>query len=440
MFALRNRRQGDTAVATAVRFDDVLDLLHDPDERVRERAARRLARLARNGLSMEQGIMALKASTLPYPRRRFRGDDTSVDLIRAALTVPFPEYLESIRQRFHLWNPKARKEIMARLVRIEDERAAVAIVELLREHARSRKIKSLPLGLYANVPQFADVLFPELSNYLDVPRLRVGIVDYALSFVAAHQIEGETLVPHLGTLLELYARRREQLMPSQSTDGVAWRWDYEYYRWRGQAGVLLDLFGYIPAPEVLPILREAVDKYTDPRLRMYAVLSLMRHNEDVPAVTVAEIAADPECRKLLFDGLQKVERYQLYPVKLRTQAALAESDLVNWLTHPHELGRAPDELELMRTVTFDSETDMGLVDYYLFRFHLDGEHWATKLGGMVGVAGPFVRKDAPTVQSLGDTHSQFRRWDDKTLEEHVADVRQLFTAWRERHNTSKDEA
>ncbi len=424
---------------TAVRFDDVLDLLHDTDERVRERSARRLMRLARTGLSLEQGMRALKASTLPYPRRRFRGDDTGVDLIRAALAVPYPEYLESICQRFHLWNAKCRRELMSRIVRIEDERAAVAIVELLQQHARPRRLKSLPLGLYANVPQFADVLFPELLNYLDVPRLRVNVVDYALSFVAAHQIEGEMLVPYIGTLIEMYTRRREQLLPAQRSDGVAWRWEHEYYRWRGQAGVLLDLLGYIPAPEVVPILREAVDQYTDPRLRMYAALSLMRHNEEVSTATVAEIAACPECRKLLFDGLQKIERYQLYPGHLRTQSALAESDLVNWLTHPHELGRAPDELELVRTITFDSETDMGVVDYFLYRFHLDGEHWATKLGPMAGVAGPFVRKEAPTVQSLGDTHSQFRRWDEKTLDEHVGDVRQLYNAWRDRH-TAKDEA
>ena len=45
----------------------------------------------------------------------------------------------------------------------------------------------------------------------------------------------------------------------------------------------------------------------------------------------------PECRKLLFDGLQKLERFQLYPTHLRTQAALAESELVNWLVHPREL-------------------------------------------------------------------------------------------------------
>lgn len=424
---------------TAVRFDDILELLHSSDERERERAARQLVRLGRLGLTVEQGLRALKASTLPYPRRRSRDDDTSVDLIRAALTVPYPEYLESIEKRFHLWNPRARREALSRLVRIEDKRAAGTIVELLRKHGRSGLIRSLPLGLYAHVPQFADVLFPELLNYLDVPRLRLNVIDFALSFVAGHQIEGDILAPHVGTLLELYGKRRDRLVLAQRAgDQVGWRWELDYHRWRGQAGVLLDLFGYITDERVVPVLREAVDRYTDPRLRMYAALSLMRHNEDVDPVTVAEIAACPECRRMLFDGLQKVERYQLFPVGLRNQASLAESDLVNWLVHPRELSRAPDEVELMQVVSLDSGTEAGWIDYYLFRFRLHGDHWAARFGWLAGVAGPFIRRDAPTIQSLGDTHSAYRPWAEKSLEEHVADVRQLFASWRDRHAPKDD--
>jgi hypothetical protein len=421
-----------------VRFDDIIEMLHSPDERERERSARHLIRLGRLGLSPEQGLRALKASTLPYPRRRSRTDDTSVDLIRAALMVPYPEYLPSIEKRFHLWNPQARRVALVRLVRIEDERAAGTLLVLLREHARTGKIRSLPLGLYAHAPQYADVLFPELLNYLDVPKLRLGVVDYALSFVAAHQIEGDVLVPHVPALLSLYAKRLDRLLPAQRSDGVAWRWEFDYHRIRGQAGVLLDLMGYIPFPGLVPVLRDAVEKFTDPRLRMYAVLSLMRHNQDVSPEVVADIAACPECRKLLFDGLQKVERYQLYPMRLRTQAALAESDLVNWLVHPRELSRAPDEVELAQVVSFDSGTEAGWIDYYLFKYRVTGDHWASRFGWLAGVSGPYVRREAPTVQALGDTHSNYRPWDEKSLEDHVGDVRQLFTMWRERH-TSKDE-
>jgi hypothetical protein len=436
----RNRDPGDgaTAVPTAVRFDDILEQLHSTDERERERAARQLTRLGRVGLTPEQGLRALKASTRPSPRRRRRGDDTSVDLIRAAFAVPYPDYLPSVVQRFHLWHDRARKEVLARLVRIEDERAASALLTLLRQHARTGRVRSLPLGLYAYAPQFAEVLFPGLLEFLDVPRLRLSVVEYALSFAAAHLIDGETLRQAAGQFLAMYRQRRDKLVPAQQAEGVAWRWDLDYHRRRWQAGVLLDLLGFVPEPEALETLREALAVYTDPRLRLYAVLSLLRHNEEVDPALVAEIAGCPESRKWLFDGLQKLERFHLYPTALRTQAALAESDLVNWLLHPRELGRAPDEIELMQVVTFNSETDAGWLDYYLFRFKVGGEHWAARLGWLAGVSGPFVRKDAPTIQSLGDTHSAYRPWDDKSQDDHVSDVRQVMKSWRERH-LSRDE-
>jgi hypothetical protein len=166
---------------------------------------------------------------------------------------------------------------------------------------------------------------------------------------------------------------------------------------------------------------------------MYALLSLLRLDLDVDAKAVAGVAADPEARKWLFDGLQKLERYHLYPAAYRAQAALAESDLVNWLIHPTELGRAPEEVELVQAVPFDTNTDAGWADYYLFRFRTDPPHWAARYGWLAGVSGPFLRKDAPTIQALGDTISTFTPWDRKAPAEHVADVRELMKTWRERH-------
>ena len=71
--------------------------------------------------------------------------------------------------------------------------------------------------------------------------------------------------------------------------------------------------------------------------------------------------------------------------------------------------------------------------YYLFRFRSAAPHWAARYGWLVGVSGPFVRKDQPTIQALGDTFSAFTPWDRKTLAEHVEDVRELMKTWRERH-------
>jgi hypothetical protein len=193
------------------------------------------------------------------------------------------------------------------------------------------------------------------------------------------------------------------------------------------------LLGHVPTPEVEAELRRAVAEYTDPRLRLYALLSLLRHDRDVAPRTVAAVAADAESRKWLYDGLQKLERFHLYPAARRTQAELAESDLVNWLIHPTELGRAPEALQLVQQIPFDTGTDAGWADYYLFRFRTEPPHWAARYGWLVGVSGPFLRKDQPTIQALGDTFSTFTPWDRKSPAEHIEDVRELMKTWRERH-------
>jgi hypothetical protein len=420
-------------VPTAMRLDDLLELLHSSHPRDVERAARRLRRLGRLGLTPDQGLLLLKASSLPYPPRRDPADDTAVDLIRAALQVPYPEYLGPIVDRYPHWHRRARAEALSLLMRIEDRRAAEAVVEIVRRHARDGGVPKLPLGLYAAHPQHAEVFFRELFAYLDVPRLGFSVAALALSFAGSHQLEPGALEPHADQLLALYTRRRERLVPAQQADGVGWMWESKYHRRRWQGGVLLDLLGHVPTPAVEAELWRAAGEYTDPRLRMYALLSLLRHDREVGPAAVAAVAESAEARKFLFDGLQKLERFHLYPAAYRNQAALAESDLVNWLIHPTELGRAPDAVELVQAVPFDTETDAGWADYYLFRFRTDAPHWAARYGWIAGVSGPFLRKDAPTIQALGDTFSTFTPWDRKPAAEHVEDVRELMKTWRERH-------
>jgi hypothetical protein len=416
-----------------MRLEDLLDQLHSPHERTRERAVRRLFRRGRAGFTPDQGLLVLKASSLPYPPRRDPADDTAVDLLRAALQVPYPEYLPHVVHRYPHWHARARAEALHLIMRIEDRRAAEAVMAIVRRHARAGGVPKLPPGLYATAPQHAEVFFPEVLDYLDVPKLAFSVAALTLSFASAHQLEPGLLVPYADAVLALYAKRRDALERAQRRDGVAWRWDPKYHRRRWPAGVLLDLLGHAPTPPVEAELRRAAAAYTDPRLRLYALLSLLRHDRDVDARAVAAVAADPESRKWLFDGLQKLERFHLYPAAYRTQAALAESDLVNWLIHPTELGRAPEKIELMQAVPFDTGTDAGWADYYLFRFRTAAPHWAARYGWIAGVSGPFLRKDAPSIQALGDTFSTFTPWDRKAPAEHVEDVRELMKTWRERH-------
>jgi HEAT repeat protein len=417
----------------ALRLEDLLELLHDPAPRVRERAIRRLLRRGRLGFTPAEGLLVLKASSLPYPRRRDAADDTAVDLLRAALHIPYPEYLPAIVARFQHWHRRARREALNLLMRIDDPRAAEAVVEIVRQHGRTGGVPSLPLGQHARQPQHAEIFFPALLDFLSAPKLSFPIASLALSFATGHQIDPAMLQPHVPQLLALLRRRRDWLGPRQEIEGFAWMWEPSYHLRRWKAGVLLDLLGHVPSPPVEAELRRCLLEFTDPRLQMGAILSLLRQDAAVEPATVVEIAGSSECRKWLFDGLHKLERSHLFPRELRSQPSLAESDLVNWLLHPTELGRPPDEIEFVQVVPFDTETDAGWADCFLFRFRTHPPHWAARDGWMAGVSGPFLRKDQPTIQALGDTFSAFTPWDRKSVAEHVDDVRELIKSWRERH-------
>jgi hypothetical protein len=112
--------------------------------------------------------------------------------------------------------------------------------------------------------------------------------------------------------------------------------------------------------------------------------------------------------------------------------------MVNWLVYPTELNRVPDEIELMKVVPVDTGLPGGIYDYYLFRFRTKEPHWAAKNGWIAGVSGPFLRGDEPTTDALGDTFSSFAKWDSKTPDEHVGDIRKLMERWREYHLKKKD--
>ena len=107
--------------------------------------------------------------------------------------------------------------------------------------------------------------------------------------------------------------------------------------------------------------------------------------------------------------------------------------MVNWLVYPTELGRVPDEIELMKVVPIDTGLAGGIYDYYLFRFRTLEPHWAAKNGWIAGVSGPFHRQASPTVHALGHTFSTFTKWEAMHPDDHVGDISELKKSWREYH-------
>ena len=420
---------------TAMPLEDLLEHLHSPDGRTRERAIRRLLHRGRTGFTPEQGVLVLKASSLPYPPRRDRADDTAVDLVRAALNVPYPEYLPHVVERYHRWTPRARAEALRLLMRIEDRRAAEAVMNIVRRHARAGNVQRLPAGLYAHAPQHAEVFFPELLDYLDVTRncifdlcawhcrSRLDTSSKPGRTAAGGRLRSWPSTPRSAVdscRAQRLRRSRLALAAAISPPPLAGRNSTGLTGAHADAGRRSrDAEGgcrvHRPAAtSVRALVALAARSGRGPggcgrgcRRSRIAKMALRRF---------AEVRADPPLSGRVSDpgGAGGIG-----PGKL------ADS--------PDRAGPRPEEIELVQAVQFDTATDAGWADYYLFRFRTDAPHWAARYDWLAGVAGPFLRKDQPTIQAQGDTFSAFTPWDRKSIAEHLDDVRELMKTWRERH-------
>jgi hypothetical protein len=123
--------------------------------------------------------------------------------------------------------------------------------------------------------------------------------------------------------------------------------------------------------------------------------------------------------------LKKYNQEQLFPEEFRNPVSYAESNMAFWLGYPTEIGRQPDEIEFVERVTVDSETDIGEVDYYLFRFRMAEPHWAAKDGWMAGVSGPQLRDMSKFLLRPPGTFSEMESFNEDSHEKIVEYYHQM---------------
>ena len=409
-------------------FYKTIQGLRHENAALREKAARDLSEWMERGLSPIEGVEALRFAGQPFPPRlesAWRGYD--VLLVEAAQSAPHPSYVHVIRDSFAMYSVEARWEALILLSVIPDRGAAYAFTDLLSLAIRQHGFNVLPLGPLSAEPRFPDILFPDLFGYLDEPQHTEAIWNVTLRFCEEGLLQATDLRGVCGKLVADYRALKRALFSAQRCDGLAWMWAESYTSLRFKASLLLDLMGWVRSDAVITELVEAL-AFTDPRLKTFAMLSLICHDR-VPRFhhRVAAVQS-AETRNLLHDRLSAAGREDLFPVEYATQDAFAESDLVAWLVFPTELARAPDQIELMQIQPFksDDDPDGGDNEIYLFRFRVHEPHWAAEKGWMAGIAGPFPRHGPPTTEGLGATFSRFEPWDSQSPEEHLESILGLF--------------
>ncbi|MCB9586187.1 MAG: hypothetical protein H6718_12365 [Polyangiaceae bacterium] len=401
----------------------IIKRLAATDKPTRDQAMSELLALRNQPFSGADGLALIAAAGNQYPSNGEAYRDTPTALLEVAGVAPHVAYVSAVRKVYPKLTTFAQTQALRLLSTIDDRSAATTLVELLEQGVVAGTAPALDVDLLRQKPRFSDVYFPRLFKSAK-GKPRYGVLSLALAYAAHGELEGAALREQALPLMVMYAPLHEAITKAQRKGGPNWLYEEPYLEAQDEAEILLDLMGYVPTAEVEQPLEDAL-KLKAPRLVCFAALSLVRHGVAVDPAALERIAANPEMRGTLFDGLGALERESLFPEKYKTQQAFAEWDMVHWLVYPTELGRPPDEIELMQVISEDTKTPEGVMEWYLFRFRMKAPHSMASDGWMAGVSGPFQRSEAPSTRSYGDTFSSFTKWSERTPEEHVADVRAL---------------
>jgi hypothetical protein len=414
----------DAAVAPAAdaapvsKVAELVPQLRDGDDELRMKVIGRIAALAvQKTLTAPEGLEVLEVIPAISPA-------TQGPAIDAVFLHAHPGYVAAIERLAPRLAPEGRSRALVALARGDDPAAHALIVALLEAHASEPQPRLFVQLSMTPRP----VVFPELLRLAANPALRDPIFATAIDYCNRKQVRAATLAVHADVVL---ARWRE-LLPAvtaaqQPGTDLAWRWADDYRPLRDEAGVLLDLLGCLPRKQVEKELKAAL-QLADPRLKLVAARALVYVRARPSRAALELIAADPETRAALYRTLVRAGKKRMFPKKWRDQASLAASMLVERLSDEDLLGRPPDELELLDVVAFDAGKPTGILDTYVFRFRVAEPHPKADRDWMLGLAGPFRRKSAPTLDDHGGTDSELA----KARGTHPAkkvDPKQLKAAW-----------
>lgn len=403
--------------------------LRDTDEDRRTAAMEELTQLDEDQLSEPECVELLELSLAEFPPApaEYSWADVPDALVNAALQRPSTAQIPIVQRAYAGYSDKVRASALCLLARLGSRPALECFVALLREHGAPDRPPPFAAPILTDAPEHGDIVFPAL---LEIAGADDDLLAVALEVAIAYEHAGElTEAGRNGcreTISAAWPRLRTELgrADSSSTAGL---WAEEYESTRLLAGLCIDLAGLLGGHGGEQMVTDALAA-RDPRLRMFGILSALRTGRPVDAEAVIAAAAQPEVRYWLFVSLDEMGRLDLLPDEYTTQEALAEAEMANWLVFPTELGREPDELELMGT--FGVKRGWTEAEVCLFRYRTLGDHWSAGDGWQAGIAGPYERGQPASLPGGGATFSRFESWYSATPKEHVETILGVVGGWR----------
>ena len=367
-----------------------------------------LARLEAADLDIAQTRAIFEAATRPHgDNTRFFGAQQS--LLRVFWKKPTNDHIALVSAYYDRLAPfpMARESGLRILTELRTEEALRTVASLLARPSSSDAdthwvfVPLAPPG--KPIVQTGRALFPTLFDAVPRFQKRSPLYGITLSYAGAKLVDLPSHPNFEAWCLErMGALLRE--VEAETPEDVALE----------EAEYLLHLLRFASAGSAQAVLRSAM-QLRSTKLRIFAATSLEATGEPCDDADLAQLAATPSERALLWQLLRSYDLVDRFPRWFRTQDALAEAQMVRWLEFPTEMARAPREIVLLTKRGVRVEGKPHTAYFYRFRHpDFNAGKW------FVGMAGPYQDDAQPTLFASG-TFSRFAEFESKTLDEHVRD-------------------
>jgi hypothetical protein len=403
---------------TDKKLEKIIIELHNTDKEIRGKA---IDKLEKCKINRKQQIYLLNEATNDFPPAIYEWQTIPCLLVKAGTKTKNNEIVPIIKKNFENFDSNAKNEALNYLTKFDSEETINLFKELIIKYHTDFKYQ-VPTGTLNKKIKYSKIIFPEILTVISQDKTDFNILLLLLAYLNSNELDVKEFKEFSDTLIEISKKNRIIIKDLENSEIDIWDND-DFQDAKYKAGIVADLLGYFNTDNSIKELKEYIS-LKDSKLKMFAIRSLLKLGQEVDKKEIELVASNPETRNYIYDALLLMKKDDLIPEQYRTQSAFAESDMVNWLTYPTELGRAPDKIELMKVVEVDTKSNDGVVEFYIFRFMSNHENWKDE-GWMVGLSGYFPKKDKPSTLSYGYTFSTFEKWDEIDKDEYVKEIMEL---------------
>ena len=396
----------------------IVQALRADDAAAREAAEAKLR--DQNWITPQDLRIAIDEAAGSFPPSSDVWDRGSVALMLFVADHMRPEFVSSIAKQYARYDSGAKHYALVALARAGTDDAISLALDLYQAGRAETVTKASPFQDLQYSLAGGAVLFPRLLEMTAGSEDHEDALHLLFAFVAAQRLTPEQKAACAPFAIGSANRRLNEMRQFEGTAASRlWFLQEAVSSARSELALVLDTLGYFDCASSLEVLRRALVT-ADPWPKLFAALSLISRGGIVAAGELEDLAKWSETRRVLYDRLLDLGRSSLFPPRWRTKEALAESDLVRWLVFPTELGRPPDEIELMARVPVTSEE--GAAEYFVYRFRTLEPHWSAKNGWMAGVAGPYLVAEPLPKGGASGCFSQFTAWEELSAEQHARQI------------------